>query len=80
MTATDTTTDYDLLETSEAGTAQRNPVVGLMGFMSAFSGAGAAYVAVTRDDIGVVTQMGVVAAVCGAIALAMARQAHRFSE
>lgn len=74
MTATDTSTDYELLETSELTTQQRNPVVGLMGFMAAFSGAGAAYVAATRSDVGVVTQMGVVAAVCGGIALAMARQ------
>jgi hypothetical protein len=74
MTATNTSNDYDLLETPEITTQQRNPVVGLMGFMAAFSGAGAAYVAATRDDVGVIAQMGVVAAVCGGIALAVARQ------
>jgi hypothetical protein len=74
MTATDTNTDYEMLDTPGVGADQRNPVIAVMGFMSAFAGAGAAYVALTRDDVGVVAQMGVVAAVCGGVALAMAVQ------
>lgn len=74
--STDITSELTRLDPAEPGDEHHNPLIGVVGFMSGFAGFGAAYVALTRHDVGVVAQMGVVAAVCGGIALTMARAEH----
>jgi hypothetical protein len=74
--STDTTSDMTLLDPTEIPRERGNPMIGVASFMSGLAGIGAAYVAFTRHDIGVVAQMGVAAAVCGGIALTMARSEH----
>lgn len=64
------------LDASEVRHEHRNPLIGLVGSMAVFAGFGAAYVAFTSHGVGVVAQMGVVAAVYGAIAVTMVRAEH----
>jgi hypothetical protein len=50
----------------------RNPLIGMVGFMSVFASVGAVFVAVTRHEPAVVAQLGIAGAACGAIAGLMA--------
>jgi hypothetical protein len=74
--STDITSEMTILDSAETQADHRNPMIGLVGFMGALAGFGAAFVALTRSDVAVVAQMGVAAAVCGGIALTMARTQH----
>ncbi len=71
--STEITSELTIIDSSEHTEQHHNPMIGLVGFMGGFAGLGAVFVAVTRQDVGVVAQMGVVAAMCGAIAATMAR-------
>jgi hypothetical protein len=64
--------DINFSSSHEVRDEPRNPLIGMVGFMSVFAASGAAFVAVTRHEVAVVAQLGIAAAACGAIAGLMA--------
>ena len=51
----------------------RNPLIGMVGFMSVFAAFGATYVGITRHDPAVVTQLGITATICAVICAVIAK-------
>ena len=74
--STNITSEMTILDAADIQAEHRNPLIGLVGFMSGFAALGGVYVALTRHDVAVVAQMGVASVVCGGLALSMARSAH----
>ena len=70
--STDVSTDYPITDTKQVRDQPHNPLIGMVGFMSAFAAVGAAFVGITRHEMAIVTQLGIVAMVCGALAGLMA--------
>jgi uncharacterized membrane protein len=64
--------DMNVSTTHDVRDEPRNPLIGMVGFMSVFASVGAVFVAITRHEPAVVAQLGIAGAACGAIAGLMA--------
>ena len=64
--------DINVSTSADVRDEPRNPLIGMVGFMSAFATLGAVFVAFTRHEAAVVAQLGIAGVACGAIAALMA--------